>query len=332
MKKSSFATNRAYYDIVRDAIADNIAKGNLPSGTRLRISTVADRLGVSRPPVRRALELLANEGIVKAHSSQGFVVGSFTAHEGWARSNLHLLPLDLPPELSTNLRQASWERIFQTVENDVMNCIPFGTFQISESSIGKHFDVSRTVVREVLSRLSVRGLIEKDRSLHWIAGPLSVRMLDEAHEMRRLIEPGALAAAVRLIETEIVVRYRRAIEHASQTPRSLSIATVDGIERDLHIECLAPLGNKLLAQTVRLSQISLVTNRLFGTYIGSYDESNHLQEHALVLDHMLLGDAEGASSAMLYHLDMDHIRSRDRLKVLSVFDAAEISPYLIRIH
>jgi DNA-binding GntR family transcriptional regulator len=115
-------------------------------------------------------------------------------------------------------------------------------------------------------------------------------------------------------------------------PNSLSIATVDRIERDLHIECLAPLRNKLLAQTVRLSQISLVINRLFGTYIGLHDVSDHLREHALVLDHMLLGDAEGASSAMLYHLDMDHVRSRDRLKVLSVFDAAEISPYLIRIH
>ncbi len=332
MKKSSYATNRAYYDIVRDAIADNIVKGNLPSGTRLRISTVADRLGVSRPPVRRALELLAAEGIVKPLSSQGFVVGSSPAHEGVERSNLHLLPLDLPPELSTNLGQASWERIFETVENDIMNCIPFGTVQISETSIGNHFDVSRTVVREVLSRLNVRGLIEKDRSLHWIAGPFSARMLDEAHEMRRLLEPGALAAAVRLVETEVVVSCRRAIETASHTPNSLSIATVDRIERDLHIECLAPLRNKLLAQTVRLSQISLVINRLFGTYIGLHDVSDHLREHALVLDHMLLGDAEGASSAMLYHLDMDHVRSRDRLKVLSVFDAAEISPYLIRIH
>jgi DNA-binding GntR family transcriptional regulator len=332
MKKSTSATNRPYYEIVRDTIADNIAKGNLPIGTRLLISAVADRLGVSRPPVRRALELLAEEGIVEALSSQGYGVGKSGGKEGPSRTNLHLLPLDLPSELSTNLGQASWERIFEAVENDVMNCIPFGTFQISETLIGDHFDVSRTVVRDVLSRLDARGLIEKDRSLHWIAGPFSARMLDDAHEMRRLLEPGALASSLPLVAPAIISRGRSTIEAALRTPGSLSTEIIGRIEKDLHVECLASLRNKRLAQAVRLSQISLVINRLFGTYIGLHDESDLLREHALVFDHMLLGDAEGASSAMLYHLDMDHIRSRDRLKVLSVFDAAEIAPYLIRIH
>ena len=57
-----------------------------------------------------------------------------------------------------------------------------------------------------------------------------------------------------------------------------------------------------------------------------------LREHALVFDHASIGDVEGAASAMRYHLDADHERARARLKVLSVFDAAEIAPYLVRIH
>jgi hypothetical protein len=36
--------------------------------------------------------------------------------------------------------------------------------------------------------------------------------------------------------------------------------------------------------------------------------------------------------ALRHHLDADHARARARLKVLSVFDAAAIAPYLTRIH
>ena len=38
-----------------------------------------------------------------------------------------------------------------------------------------HFDVRRTVVRDVLNRLNHDGLIEKDRWSHWTAGPLTSR-------------------------------------------------------------------------------------------------------------------------------------------------------------
>jgi len=332
MKKSESGAAKPYYQIVREVLANNVAQGNLPPGTRLLTSAVADRLGVSRPPVKRALELLALDGVVTALSSQGYVVGPSAITESPGRTNLHRLALDLPDELGSSLGQPSWERIFKAVETDVMNCIPFGTFQISEAAIGDHFEVSRTVVRDVLSRMDARGLIAKDRSSHWIAGPFGARMLDEAHEVRRLIEPSALASAMVHLDQAVLVSARENLGPALAQAGAISQALVDRLEADLHVDCLRPLRNKRLAQAVRLSQISLVINRLFGTYIGVHDETDMLREHALVFDHMLMGNAEGALVAMRYHLDADHARARARLKVLSVFDAAEIVPYLMRVH
>lgn len=322
---------KPYYQIVREVLADNVAKGNLPPGTKLLISSVAERLGVSRPPVRRALELLEQDGVVTALSSQGFVVGSDVELERLARPNLHGLDLDLPPELGANLGQASWERIYEAVENEVLNCIPFGTFQLSEVTIGDYFDVSRTVARDVLSRMDARGLIAKDRSSHWIAGPFGARMLDDAQEIRRMIEPGALASALPLLDREQLLDARQRVGQALGQSRAVSQAVVERIEQDLHVDCLRTLRNKRLAEAVRMVQVSLVINRLFGTYIGLHDETELLAEHALVLDHMLLGDGEGAMAALRHHLDADHARARARLKVLSVFDAAEIAPYLTRV-
>lgn len=332
MKRPESGVAKPYYQIVREVLASNVAQGNLPAGTRLLTSAVADRLGVSRPPVKRALEMLARDGVVTALSSQGYVVGKTATMQAPARTNLHRLTLDLPEELGSSLGQASWERIFEAVEADVTNCIPFGTFQISEAGIGDYFDVSRTVVRDVLSRMDARGLIAKDRSSHWIAGPFGARMLDEAHDVRRLIEPSALASAMGHLDPAMIAKARQALGDALAQASAMSQALVERIETDLHVECLRPLRNKRLAQAVRLSQISLVINRLFGTYIGVHDEADMLREHALVFDHMLMGNAEGALVAMRYHLDADHARARARLKVLSVFDAAEIVPYLTRVH
>lgn len=192
--------NTPYYEVVREVLATNIASGRLPAGTRLFTSAVADRLGVSRPPVKRALTLLEKQGLVHLTGANGYVVGATDGEAQSVRRNLHMLDLELSGRLSGTHVQASWERIFEAVENDVMNCIPFGTYQISEAALGDHFSVSRTVIRDVLSRMHGRNIIAKDRSSHWIAGPFSARMLDEAHDVRRLLEPSALGAAMPHLE------------------------------------------------------------------------------------------------------------------------------------
>ena len=55
-----------YYQLVRDVLAQNIESGKLPAGTRLYTAAVADRLGTSRPPAKRAIEMLVREGLLSA--------------------------------------------------------------------------------------------------------------------------------------------------------------------------------------------------------------------------------------------------------------------------
>jgi hypothetical protein len=59
-------------------------------------------------------------------------------------------------------------------------------------------------------------------------------------------------------------------------------------------------------------------NRLFATHVARHDENAQLAEHRLVVDHLALGDGPGAAVALRHHIEADHIRTRARLRVLSV--------------
>lgn len=67
----------AVYHALRDAICD----GRLAPNQKLPQIPLAAHLGISRTPVRDALQRLAQEGLVRAVSFRGFVVSEFSARE-----------------------------------------------------------------------------------------------------------------------------------------------------------------------------------------------------------------------------------------------------------
>lgn len=63
------------------ALRDAILRGELAAGARLGEVELAERLGVSRTPVREALSRLAAEGLVEVHPHRGARVVSFSAQD-----------------------------------------------------------------------------------------------------------------------------------------------------------------------------------------------------------------------------------------------------------
>src|SRR5690606_5843071 len=60
-------------------LREMILRGELSPGQRLAEAPVAERLGMSRTPVRQALPLLAQEGLLTEHGTRGSGVRAFTA-------------------------------------------------------------------------------------------------------------------------------------------------------------------------------------------------------------------------------------------------------------
>lgn len=64
---------------LRESIEEEIATGQLPPGTHLDEVELAARYGVSRTPIREALNLLLGEGLVESGARRGLVVAQVSA-------------------------------------------------------------------------------------------------------------------------------------------------------------------------------------------------------------------------------------------------------------
>jgi DNA-binding GntR family transcriptional regulator len=71
MKPSRSSATSAY-----DLLMDEIEKGGLPAGTRLREADLAERFQISRTPVREALKRLETQGLVVHEPHHGAVVAT----------------------------------------------------------------------------------------------------------------------------------------------------------------------------------------------------------------------------------------------------------------
>lgn len=62
-------------------IREMIVRGELRAGDRLAEAPLAERLGISRTPVRQALPVLAQEGLLAEHETRGYIVRGFSRND-----------------------------------------------------------------------------------------------------------------------------------------------------------------------------------------------------------------------------------------------------------
>ncbi|WP_221766396.1 GntR family transcriptional regulator [Sphingomonas ginkgonis] len=73
---------------VAQRIRELIVEGVLPPGSRVAEASIAERLGVSRTPVRNALPALATEGLLEPAGKRGYAVRAFTTEDSFKATEI----------------------------------------------------------------------------------------------------------------------------------------------------------------------------------------------------------------------------------------------------
>src|SRR3984893_11803303 len=141
--------SRVQSDIVAKII-DYVRRENLPVDFRLTETQLAEEFGVSRSPIRAALQLLVEKGIVISAANKGH----YLACDGSALGDINLT-IASPPDVSL-YDQIAMDRMRDRVPE-----------QFTGASVIRRYDVSRAQLVRTLTKMSHDGLVRRSAGHGW---------------------------------------------------------------------------------------------------------------------------------------------------------------------
>lgn len=268
-------------------IVNYIRTKGLPAGSHLPEQVLSRHFHVSRTPIRAALVLLTDQGVIEHHRNRGY----FTR---WDASRVD--PSKLPA--------SDEEKVYLRIAGDRMSRrLPD---QVSEADLLRRYGAARSVLSRALQRLVREGLVEKRPGRGWAFAPVvdSEESHDESYRFRLSIEPAALLEPGFCLDRERASRSRAAHEDLlAGTSRQVSAIDLFEMNAEFHELLAASSGNRFFLQAVRQQ------NRLrrFANYRWVHGPTRPLEasrEHLAILDAIEGGDMFWAATLLRRHLQI----------------------------
>jgi len=256
------------------------------AGERVREQHLADHFGVSRTPVRAALGLLTEQGLLEYAPRRGYSLARALSDEEGAAA----------------VPASEEDQLFRAVLRDRFANRLHGTVSVNE--LMRRYRVGRTPTTRVLARMSEEGLVERGLGQHWRFGPAldSLEAFEESSRFRQLIEPAALRDPGFQVEPALFrdIRSRHEALIAGDVFHTDMRRLVDA-DADFHAAIAACCANRFLAQAIRQqTRLRRLTAYQGGAARHRLRES--LREHLGILDAVEGGDTDRAAELMRRHI------------------------------
>lgn len=278
------AATRLQQELV-DRIIALIHEDNTALGSRVNENRLAERLAVSRSPVRAALNHLVSQGVLTFQPNRGMLLAARPGK-----------PMPNPPGRPE-------DELLVLIARDRRQGI-LGE-DISENDLIRRYAVPRPVIRGALTTLASLGIVERKSGYGWrLLGHWDEAARHESYAFRSLIEPAAIMAPCFSLSGEWIasMRARHSAILAAPWSDTTSIAFFD-MNADFHEGLAQGSGNRHFHAAIR-RQNQL---RRFSNYYWAHGfervRANHA-EHMEILDRIEAGQLDVAAALMRLHLDI----------------------------
>lgn len=243
----------------------------------------AERLGVSRTPVRGALRLLASLGALQPQQ-RGYAIGTLATLQAARQA----LPRTGPEQLQRRLVDDYLDGVLRET--------------VFESELADRYGASKGEVRAALQRLAEQGVVARSRGHGWsFQGLLSGAQADlESYRLRLLIEPAGMTEPTFQLDRPRLEQVRAAHERLLNGADA-SAQELFELNASFH-EALADMsGNRFFSQIIR-QQSALRRLLEYRGYRDLGRTRTSLGEHMGMIDALLQGRPDTASTLMRTHL------------------------------
>lgn len=256
------------------------------AGAHLPEIELSRELGISRTPVRAALNLLAADGLVEFRPGRGFFL----------KRRLH--ESDQDPRAGVD---DDAERLCVAIARDRLQ----GTLgdALSEADFMRRYGVTRAVLTRVLRQLADVGMVERKRGHGWSFLPSLADDLRDSYRFRMVIEPAGLLEPGFAVDPQWLHSMRARHEQLLAPGRErFSAVRFFEMNAEFHEHLARASGNAFLHKAV-VQQNML---RRFINYDWTYGADRievSLREHLAILAAIEAGSLEWASALLRRHIE-----------------------------
>jgi len=173
---------------------------------------------------------------------------------------------------------------------------------LSESALARMVRASRTPIREALCRLLEEGYVERVPGRGFQVARITVQVVRDTFEVRRLLESTAAARAAEGCEPATARQLQQFAPVPSGNGDLASMQRAAAANERFHLAVAQASGNVLLADLVRNCLDQVTRFMAHGTQLRGAPQ-RATQEHVEIAAAIAKRDAAGARAAMERHLD-----------------------------
>lgn len=207
------------------------------------------------------------------------------------------------PEKDGRVRQAA-ENAARSLREDILSGAIAGGTRLGEAELAGRLSVSRTPIREALSRLAAEGLIDLQPNRGARVATWSADELHEIFELRLRLEPYAVRLAVPHITAEDLATMSELAESMLRVGRpggKQDLTAIVELNRRFHGQFIAAAGSAPLAAALRGVTHAAVVHQNFHDYTPDALRRS-LNHHLEMVAAVRAGDGDWAEAIMRAHL------------------------------
>lgn len=205
--------------------------------------------------------------------------------------------------MEINQKTSEVEKIFEELQEQILNgSLPTG-YRLIESQIAATFGVSRTPARLAIERLASIGLAEHSTNRGAVVHQPSYEELRDLLHIRQVNEGLTARMAAEKCRPEDAAALTDIVERMKQALASDDVAEYSTLSSQLHARIMATARNRFLTDFVM--RIYMITSR-FQIAITSFPTraQHSLEEHEAIAAAIINHDGDAACQAMMKHIEI----------------------------
>jgi DNA-binding GntR family transcriptional regulator len=296
MEEASGKVRHRHVELAQKILDYAIERG-LPRGARLVEQVLASYCNVSRTPIRKALQFLAERAIIAAEPEGGF--------------QLAIDPASFPG-LQDSAEPAEETELYNAILRDVA-AGRIGDSQ-TVAALQRRYDAPRSAVQNALIRLTEDSLAERAAGQQWLIKQFAItgEAVAKSYEFRLACEPLALTMPGFRRDAAALFSLRSSMELLrGMGEAEFDHKLFDRTDYDFHMLIARSCGNPFLSEALQTHHRRRRTSQP-PTPVNAYRLAQSNAEHLQILEQIERGQFELAADLLRVHIQLSHVE-RPRL-------------------